>query len=180
MVTGSVLTGVIGFFVVVACAETLYPAGITVDTAADAARALQPLVGGLAGGLFAVGLIGAALLAASVLPLSTAYSVCEYAGSESALDCSFAEGRLFYLTNVAVTAVAAGLVLIPGAPLVTILVLTQVLNAILLLPLLVFMFMISRDRTLMGDYTVSRSGAAVELLVIVAVTLCVGALLVLG
>ena len=180
VVTGSVLTGVIGFFVVVACAETLHPAGVHIEDAADAARALEPLVGGFASTLFAVGIVGAALLAASVLPLSTAYSVCEYAGAESALDCRFREARLFYVTTVAVTVVAAGVVLVPGIPLVGILVLTQVLNAVLLLPLLVFLLVISRDRDLLGDQAAGTAGIAVEVAVIAAVALCVAALLVLG
>ena len=98
VITGAVLTGVIGFFVVVACAATLHRDGRSIRDAADAAVALEPLAGGAASTLFAVGLIGAAFLAASVLPLSTAYSVCEYAGVEAAVDDRFSEARLFYLT----------------------------------------------------------------------------------
>ena len=173
---GAVLTGVIGFFVVVACAATLQRQGIAINDAADAAKALEPLAGDLAGKLFAIGLIGAAMLAASVLPLSTAYSVCEYAGVEDALDDGFAEAKVFYVTFGVITALAAALVLMPGAPLITILVVSQVVNAILLVPLLVFMVGVSRDRDLMGDYTAKRPALVAYLVTIVAVLVCILAL----
>jgi Mn2+/Fe2+ NRAMP family transporter len=177
VVIGATLTGVIGFFVVIACAATLHRDGQSVATAQDAARALAPLAGHLASTLFAVGLIGAALLAAAVLPLSTAYSVCDFTGSEAALDLGFGEARLFYLSNVAVTVVAAGVVLVPGIPLVPLLVSSQTLNAVLLLPLLVLMQRLSRDRSVLGEHVVSRPWAAVQLVTILAVGTCVGLLL---
>ena len=136
------------------------------------------MAGDLAGTLFAVGLIGAALLAAAVLPLSTAYSICDFTGSEAALDCTFAEARLFYLSNIAVTALAAGVVLVPAVPLVPLLVSTQMLNAVLLVPLLVLMQRLSRDRSILGTHVVSRRWAGVQLVVVVAVFACVGLLLV--
>ncbi|WP_433038193.1 NRAMP family divalent metal transporter [Actinomycetospora sp. CA-053990] len=178
--TGAVLTGVIGFFVVVACAATLHVQGVAINDAADAAGALEPLAGSLASALFAVGLIGAALLAAAILPLSTAYSICEYTGSEAALDDRFTDARPFYLSYVVVIGVSALIVLLPGAPLIPILVLSQVLNAVLLLPLLVFMYGIARDRDLMGDHTASRPAAALYLATIAVIALCVGALFVLS
>jgi NRAMP (natural resistance-associated macrophage protein)-like metal ion transporter len=180
VVTGAVLTGVIGFFVVVACASTLHVQGITINSAADAAGALKPLAGNLASTLFGVGLIGAALLAASVLPLSTAYSVCEFSGSEAALDDKVADASLFYGTYLIVTGVAVLIVLSPGAPLVPILILSQVLNAVLLLPLLVFMYGISRDRDLMGAYTATQTSAALYLAIIAFITVCIAALSVLS
>lgn len=180
VVTGAVLTGVIGFFVVVSCASTLHAHGIHIDTAKDAAGALEPVAGSLASGLFAIGLIGAAVLAAAVLPLSTAYSVCEFAGSESALDDDFSQARVFYIAYVVVMLIGAAIVLVPGVPLVDILVLTQVLNAVLLVPLLVFMVGISRDANLMGDYVATRAATASHVSVIVLVTACVVALFVIG
>lgn len=176
VVTGSVLTGIIGFFVVVACAATLHVQGVRIDEAADAAEALAPLAGDFAGTLFGIGLTGAALLAASILPLSTAYSVSEVAGRPSALDDRFRQAPLFYLTFFAVTVVAAGIVLVPGAPLITILVGTQVLNAVLLLPLLAFMYGIARDHVLMGEHVASRAAAARYLVGIVLIGICVVAL----
>jgi Mn2+/Fe2+ NRAMP family transporter len=176
VVTGAVLTGVIGVFVVVACAATLHRDGRSIRDAADAAVALEPLAGGAASTLFAVGLIGAAFLAASVLPLSTAYSVCEYAGVEAAVDDPFREARLFYLTFGSVTLLGAVAVLIPSAPLVTVLVATQVLNAVLLVPLLIVMVGIGRDRDLMGRFTIGRPGTIVYAITTIVVVLCVVAL----
>jgi len=173
---GAVLTGVIGFFVVVACAATLYRNGQPINDASDAARALEPLAGDLAGKLFGVGLIGAALLAASILPLSTSYSVCEFIGVESALDDTFSEAKPFYVTYGLVTAVAALVILIPGAPLISILVATQVLNAILLIPLLIFMVGIGRDGELMGDQRISKKMIVIYSATIAIVVLCIGSL----
>ena len=173
VVTGALLTGVIGFFVVIACAATLHRQGRTITDAADAAVALQPLAGNAAATLFAVGLIGAALLAASVLPLSTAYSVSEYAGVEAALDDPYREAKTFYLTFGLVTALGAGVVLLPGAPLVPILVGTQILNAVLLIPLLIVMIGMGRDRHLMGSFTMGRAAAVGYIRTTALVLLCV-------
>lgn len=180
VLTGATLTGVIGFFVVVACAATLHTKGITIEDAADAARALEPLAGGLARSLFGVGLLGAALLAAAIVPMSTAYSVCEFTGSEAALDDRFGDAKTFYITFGAVTITAALIVLVPGAPLISILVLTQVLNAVLLLPLLILMFGIARDAVLMGPHVATTASSCGYLATIVVVASCVVALLLLG
>jgi Mn2+/Fe2+ NRAMP family transporter len=160
--------------------QTLHRKGLAIRDAADAALALQPLAGRLASLLFGVGLVGAALLAASILPLSTAYSVSEFMGHEAALDDAFREAPLFYGTYGAVTTLNAALVLVPGVALIPILVLTQVLNAVLLLPLLAFLYGIARDRDLMGAYTVTRAGAAGYLLTIALIVVCVAALAVLS
>jgi len=176
VITGAVLTGVIGFFVGVACAATLHRDGLRINDAADAAVALRPLAGDAAGTLFAIGLIGAAFLAASILPLSTAYSVCEYVGVEAALDDPFREAKTFYLTYGTVTAISAAVVLAPNVPLVTILVGTQVLNAVLLIPLLVAMVGLGRDRDLMGRFATGRRGTLVYALTTAVVIACVLAL----
>ncbi len=180
VISGAVLTGVVGFFVVVSCAATLHRNGIPIDDASSAARALEPLAGHLAAQLFAIGLVGAALLAASILPLSTAYSVCDVAGRPAALDDSIREAPLFYGTFGAVTVIGAGLVLIPGVPLVPILVGTQVINAILLLPLLFYMSGIAQSRTLMGEYAVGRLTASAYWIVIALVIASIGTLAVLS
>ncbi len=180
VVTGAVLTGVIGFFVVVACAATLHRDGRSISDAADAAVALQPLAGDTAATLFAVGLICAALLAASVLPLSTAYSVCEYAGVEAALDDPFTDARTFYVSFGLVTALGAAVVLIPGAPLVTILVGTQVLNAVLLIPLLIAMIGTGRDRDLMGEFAIGRWATIAYGVTTAVVLVCVAVLAVVS
>jgi Mn2+/Fe2+ NRAMP family transporter len=180
VVIGAVMTGVIGVFVVVACAATLHQQGRSIDDARDAAAALAPLAGGLASTLFAAGLLGAALLAAAVLPLSTAYSVSEAFGYEAGLDDSFAQARVFYVSFGAVVVVAAAFVLVPGAPLVPILFLSQALNAVLLLPLLVLARGVARDHTMMGEYALAGAGDVATLGVIALVAVCLGALAVLS
>ncbi len=180
VITGAVLTGVIGFFVVIACAATLHAHGLTITNASDAAAALEPLAGRLASQLFAGGLIGAALLAASILPLSTAYSVCDFAGRPAALDDSMAEAPLFYGTFAVVTVTGLVLVLLPGVSLVPLLIGTQVVNAVLLLPLLGYMSGIARDRRLMGEFTAPRAVAAVYWVAVALITACIVALGVLS
>ena len=148
---GAILTGVIGAFVVIACAATLHETGPRdIEDARDAAVALEPLAGNLASALFGFGLVGAALLAAALVPLSTAYSVSEAFGREAKLDDSFGEAPFFYVSFLGILGFGAAVVLIPGVPLVAILFLTQVLNAVLLLPLLVAMRGLGRDRGLLG------------------------------
>lgn len=180
VVVGSVLTGIIGFFVIVTCAATLHVHHVSVDSAADAAAALEPVAGTFARLLFGVGLLGAALLAAAILPLSTAYSVCEFAGREGALDDGFRRAPFFYGTYVVVIGIASALVLVPGLSLVPLLVLTQVLNAVLLPPLMVLMYRLARDTQLMGDQRVNTALSGVYLGTIVLVGACIGALLVVS
>jgi len=176
--TGSLLTGVIGFFVIVTCAATLNKEGaFNITDAAQAARALEPLAGTLAKALFAIGLVGAALLAASILPLSTAYSVGDLTGQPAALDDGPKDAPLFYATFGTMTFFAAGLILLPGVPLIRVLVLTQILNAILLLPLLFFMYGISRDTRLMGEFASTKRMRVVYGAIIALVAACVIALL---
>jgi Mn2+/Fe2+ NRAMP family transporter len=159
VVSGAALTGLIGAFVLVACAATLHATGHrNIEDARDAALALKPLAGHLAATLFGAGLVGAALLAAAVVPLSTAYSVAEGFGREARLDDSFAEAPFFYLTYLVVLGLGAAFILIPGLPLVPVLFLTQVLNAVRLLPLLVAMRALGRDKRLLGDLANGRGG----------------------
>jgi Mn2+/Fe2+ NRAMP family transporter len=179
VIVGALLTGVIGFFVVIACAATLHVQGIEINNASDAARALEPLAGSTAATLFGLGFLGAALLAAAIVPLSTAYSISETFGQKANVNDSFAEARPFYLSYGAVVAIAAILVLIPGAPLIPILFLSQALNAILLLVLLPFMRSLGKDRALMGRHALGhldRLATAVALAVIAVSVLALGVL----
>jgi Mn2+/Fe2+ NRAMP family transporter len=173
---GAVMTGVIGFFVVVACAATIHANGGSIEDAGDAAVALEPLAGAWSARLFGAGLLGAALLAAAILPLSTAYSVAETFGAESRLDDRPGEARLFYGTYLTMTGVAAVFVMVPGLPLVPVLYLSQALNAVLLVPLLVFMVRLAGDRRLMGAYVSTRVVSGLGWLAIAIVAACVGAL----
>ena len=176
--TGSLLTGVIGFFVIITCAATLNREGVfNITDASQAALALKPLAGTLAKDLFAIGLVGSALLAASILPLSTAYSVSDLTGRPASLDDGYAEAPLFYGTFAAITLIAAILVLLPGAPLITILLWTQVLNAILLLPLLIYMFGIARDKRLMGEYRAGKRMQSIYILIIGMVAAAIGCMI---
>jgi Mn2+/Fe2+ NRAMP family transporter len=152
VVAGAVLTGVIGFFVVIACAATLHVTGHSITHARDAAIALEPLAGAWSARLFGAGLLGAALLALAIVPLSTAYSVAETFGTECRLDDRLGEARIFYGTYLGTMAIAAVIVLIPSVPLVPVLYLSQALNAILLVPLLVVLNRLSGDRRLMGEH----------------------------
>jgi Mn2+/Fe2+ NRAMP family transporter len=161
VVVGALLTGVIGLFVVVACAATLHVNGVDIDDAKDAAQALEPLAGGSASTLFGIGFLGAALLAAAIVPLSTAYSVAETAGKPADVDDGFAEAPLFYLSYGGVVLIAAVLVLIPGAPLISILFLSQALNAVLLLVMLPVMRRLAADPELMGDQALGTTGRIV-------------------
>jgi Mn2+/Fe2+ NRAMP family transporter len=170
---GAALTGIIGVFIVVTCAATLHPAGRSIESASDAAQALEPLAGGLAATLFGAGLLGAGLLALSILPLSTAYAVCDAVGAEAALDDRLADARLFYGSYAVVIVVAGAIVLIPGAPLIAILVLSQALNAVLLPPLLWFMRGIACDRRIMGEQALGRAGRTATLAATLLVVGCV-------
>jgi len=173
VVTGAVMTGVIGFFIVIACAATLHADGRSIETAGDAAVALEPLAGHFASLLFGAGLLGAALLAASILPLSTAYSVSEFLGYEAALDDSVSEAPFFYATYVLIVAIAVASVLIFGGALIPILYLTQALNAILLPPLLVMMWRMGRDPAVMGRLTTGPALSLAELASLALVVVCV-------
>jgi Mn2+/Fe2+ NRAMP family transporter len=179
VIVGAVLTGVIGVFVVVACAATLHAEGIDVNDARDAAHALQPLAGHVAATLFGLGLLGAALLAAAIVPLSTAYSVSETIGRKAKLDDSFEEARAFYLSYAAVVVVAASLVLIPGAPLISILFLSQALNAVLLLVLLPFLRALGKDPELMAENRLGPAGRILTGAALLVVAVSVVALAVL-
>jgi NRAMP (natural resistance-associated macrophage protein)-like metal ion transporter len=176
VIAGAVMTGLIGLFIVVACAATLHEQGVSVDDARDAADALEPLAGHLAAGLFGLGFLGAALLAASVVPLSTAYSVSETFGARSDIDDTFAEAPLFYSSFGGIVLIAAALVLIPGAPLVPILFGSQALNAVLLLVLLPFMRRLARDPSVMGTHTLGRASSVLTALALAVVAISVGAL----
>jgi Mn2+/Fe2+ NRAMP family transporter len=152
VISGAVLTGIIGVFVVIACAATLFATGNhQINDASQAALALKPLAGRAAATLFGVGLVGAALLAAAIVPLATAYSVSEAFGRECKLDDSFSEAPFFYITFFALLVVGAGVVVIPGVPLVPVLFITQVVNAVLLLPLLIALRSLGRDESVLGN-----------------------------
>jgi Mn2+/Fe2+ NRAMP family transporter len=156
VVIGSVLSDLVALFIIVSTAATLYANGILVTTAEDAARALEPLAGPYARTLFGVGLFGASMLAASVLPLSTAYAVCGAFGWERGVSRSWSEAPIFNTLYTALIAFSAAFVLIPGLPLIQVIVATQFLNGLLLPIILIFVVRLVNDRDLMGEHTNSR------------------------
>src|ERR1700748_1665996 len=157
VVIGSIFTDIVAWFIVVACAPTLYLHGIrNIVDPSDAAQAMKPLAGNYAFILFAAGLFNASLFAASILPLSTAYTVCEGLGFESGLDKSFREAKFFYWFYSLLLAAGAAVVLIPNFPLVKFTIMSQVLNGILLPVVLIFMLKLINKHDLMGKYTNSR------------------------
>jgi len=157
VVSGCVFTDVVAWFIIVACAATLWVHGFRdIRYAADAAAALKPLAGQYAYILFAVGLFNASLFAASILPLSTAYTVCEGLGFESGIGRRFGEAPSFYWLYTALIVTGGAVVLIPGLPLVKIAVLSQVVNGIVLPFVLIFMLLLINKKDLMGEYVNSR------------------------
>jgi NRAMP (natural resistance-associated macrophage protein)-like metal ion transporter len=157
VISGSIVTGVVAFFIIVACAITLYVNHTPVDTAEAAARALLPLAGTYAALLFAFGLFNAGVFSAAILPLSTAYSVCEGLGWESGVNKRFKEAPQFYFLITFLIIVGAGVILLPDMPLIKIMLISQVLNGILLPIILVYMLSLSSNRKLMGEHVNSRT-----------------------
>jgi len=154
--TGAIVVNIVAFFIVVMCAATIYTHGIEVNSVADVSAALLPLAGQYAGVLFAFGLLNASLFAASILPLSTAYVVSEGLGLEAGVSKSFSEAPVFHGLYVGIIAVSALVIMIPNAPLLQILFVSQVINGILLPIILIFMLVIVNDKRVMGDHVNSK------------------------
>ena len=153
VVTGSIVVNVIAFFIILACAATLHKAGVTIERASEAALALEPLAGAYSKWLFAFGLGVASMFAASILPLSTAYTVCEAFGWESSLNMKFSQAPQFYGLYCFVVLISGLFILAPGLPLVPIMFVSQVLNGVALPVVLMFMFLLIRDTHVMKEHT---------------------------
>ncbi len=153
---GAFMTVFIAFFIVLATGTILHPAGVVVDSAEDAAKALEPLAGEFAAHLFAIGLLNASFLAAFVLPLATAYGLSEAFGWESGINKSFYEAPQFLGFYTAFIVIGAGVILIPDVPLIKIMFLSQTVNGILLPIVLIIMLRLVNDRALMGSYVNSK------------------------
>ena len=157
VIGGCILAPVVAFFIVVACAATLHKAGIQIESAKDAALALQPLAGNYAKWLFAFGLFNASIFAASVLPLSTAYCICEGMGWDAGVDKRFEEAPEFFGLYATMIIIGAGVVLLPNFPLLSIMYFSQVGNGILLPFVLIYMLILINDKEIMGEFTNSKS-----------------------
>jgi Mn2+/Fe2+ NRAMP family transporter len=160
VIIGGVFAVAVVFFITVACAVTLYSERHYITTAGQAAEALRPFAGAYASRLFAIGLLNAALFAASILPLSTAYVVCEGIGWERGLGRGFRDAPHFYLIFTGLIVLGAGLVLVPGAPLLQILLTSQVMNGVLLPAILILMLVLAARVPLMGALASSRRYSA--------------------
>src|SRR5436305_2189651 len=153
VIIGCIITDVVAFFIVVACAATLHNSGQhEITGAAQAAVALRPLAGKYASLLFAIGLINASLLSAAILPLATAFNICEGLGFESGVNRRFSEAPAFYWLYTALIGAGAGCVLIPRLPLIKVILFSQVANGVLLPFVLVYMLILINRRDIMGEY----------------------------
>ncbi len=150
---GALLTNIVSFFIIVSTAATLYKYGIHVTDASEAAAALRPLAGNLAELLFGAGLFAASMLGAFILPVATAYALCEAFGWESGFDTNWKTGRIFYSIILFMIAVPSLIVLIPGVSLVKVMLLSQDINGILLPFILIFVMKIVNNKRVMGEYT---------------------------
>jgi NRAMP (natural resistance-associated macrophage protein)-like metal ion transporter len=171
VITGSVTVSVIAFFIILVCAVTIHAHGIHIESAGEAALALAPLAGKYAAGLFALGLLNASLFAASILPLSTAYTVCEAFGWERSVDCKFEEAPQFYILYSLMIVLGAGFVMIPNVPLIPIMYFSQVLNGVVLPVILFFMIRLISDPSVMGEHVNGRFFTAVSWVAAVVVSL---------
>jgi len=155
-ILGAIVVNIVAFFIVIACAATIHPTGIQVNNVADVSMALAPLAGQYASILFAFGFLNASLFAASILPLSTAYYVCESLGFEAGVSKSFREAPVFHGLYLGLIITAVIIILIPSVPLLSILYLSQVANGILLPFVLILMLLIINDKKIMGEHVNSR------------------------
>lgn len=182
VIFGSITVNVVAFFIIMLCAVTLFQQGIRIETAKDAALALVPLAGAYASYLFAFGLLNASLFAASILPLSTAYTICEAFGWESSLNSKFTEAPQFYGLYSLMIILGSGIILLPNVPLIGIMYYSQVINGILLPFILIFMLLLINDKRIMGDYVNGRlmniiSWATVIILNILSLSMVISAFL---
>jgi NRAMP (natural resistance-associated macrophage protein)-like metal ion transporter len=168
---GTIFSDLIAFFIIVCTAATLFKAGKQVDSAADAAKALEPLASKYAEVLFAIGLFGASMLAAGVLPLATAYSITEALGFEKGVSSTFRQAPIFLGIFTFLIAVAAIVAVIPGLPLIRVLLITQVINTLLLPVILVAALRLAGDRGLMGEHAIGPIYKTLAWLTIVGVSL---------
>ena len=178
IVIGCIITVVVAFFIIVACASTLHVNGVQINEAKDAAMALKPLAGALASQVFAFGLFVASVFSATILPLATAFYVSEAFGFEAGLDKKWDEAKEFYILYTGILVISAIIILIPNAPLISISLWSQVLNGILLPVVLISMILLINNQKIMGKYVNQRyqniiGWGAVIVLVGLSVTLLI-------
>lgn len=153
VIIGSIATVAVAFFIVVACASTLHINGVKIEEARDAAMALKPFAGALASQVFAFGLFIASVFSATILPIATAFYVCEAFGFEAGIDKKMKEAPQFYTLFTIILVISVGIILIPNAPLILITLWSQVLNGVLLPVVLICMMLLINNKEIMGKYT---------------------------
>jgi len=178
IVVGCVITVVVAFFIMVACASTLHPNNIQINEAKDAALSLAPFAGNLASQVFAFGLFIASIFSATILPLATAFFVCEAFGFEAGIDKKWDEAKEFYILYTGILIISAIIILIPGAPLISISLWSQVANGILLPVVLISMILLINNKKIMGIHVNNLTGniigwSAVVVLIGLSLTLLV-------
>src|ERR1035437_10258443 len=174
IVVGCVATIVVAFFIIVACASTLHPNGIHINEAKDAAMALKPLAGSFASQIFAFGLFVASVFSATILPLATAFYVCEAFGFEAGIDKKWDEAKEFYSLYTGILVIATIIILIPNAPLIKISLWSQVLNGILLPVVLICMIFLVNNKKIMGVHinkTLPNIIAWIAIVILIALSL---------
>ena len=152
IIIGCLATVVVAFFIIVACASTLHENGVVIEEAKDAALALKPLAGALASQVFAFGLFIASIFSATILPLATAFYVCEAFGFEAGIDKKWNEAKEFYFLYTGIIILGAAIILLPNAPLILISLWSQVINGMLLPVVLVCMILLVNNKKIMGEY----------------------------
>jgi Mn2+/Fe2+ NRAMP family transporter len=168
VIIGAFVVNIVAVFIVIVCANTLFKNGVMVETAKDAALALKPLAGKYCFYLFAFGLLNASVFSACILPLSTAYSVCEGMGWEVGVNLRFRQAPQFYSLYTAIIAIGAIIILLPGIKLIPIMLISQATNGLLLPFVLIFMLLLVNNKRLMGNYTNSRVYNILTVLIIIA------------
>ena len=177
-ILGAVVVNIVAFFIVLACAATIFTNGIQVNNVADVSNALAPLAGQYASILFAFGFLNASLFAASILPLSTAYYVCESLGFEAGVSKGFSEAPVFHGLYLGLIILAVIIIMLPNVPLLSILYLSQVANGMLLPFVLILMLLIINDRSIMGEHVNSKLFNLIALAtVVIVMSLSIGLVL---
>jgi Mn2+/Fe2+ NRAMP family transporter len=175
VIVGSLFAVLVAAFITIACAATLFANGVRIETAKDAALALKPLAGEYAATLFALGLLNASIFSAAILPLSTAYVVCEAFGWEMGVSHAWKDAPVFFGVYTALIVLGAGIILLPIRSLVETMLASQTLNGVLLPIILITMLKLINDKRLMGKYVNGRGfnviawGMAIALIVLTAI-----------
>lgn len=170
IIVGCFATVVVAFFIMVACGSTLYPNGIQITEAKDAALSLKPLAGELASQVFAFGLFIASIFSATILPLATSFYICEAFGFEAGIDKNWDEAKEFYILYTGILVISAVIILLPNAPLIDISIWSQVLNGILLPVVLVSMILLINNKKIMGQYINSKTQNIIGWIAVVVLT----------